>query len=71
MRDPNVRMLMSGLVEDSPMYDYVEQIAGRQPTQNIKKPVKTKEQIRLEQAQRELEMQERGLDESIPNIGAD
>jgi hypothetical protein len=29
MRDPNVRMLMSGLVEDSPMYDYVEEISGR------------------------------------------
>jgi hypothetical protein len=29
MRDPNERMLMSNLVKDSPMYDYVEQIAGR------------------------------------------
>lgn len=29
MRDPNLRMLMSNICEDSPMYDYVEQIAGR------------------------------------------
>ena len=29
MRDPNERMLMSYLVEDSPMFDYVEQISGR------------------------------------------
>ena len=36
-------MLMSGLVEDSPMYDYVEQIAGRKPTEIKKRPVKTKE----------------------------
>jgi len=50
MRDPNVRMLMSGLVEDSPMYDHVEEICGR--SSNIKKtrpPPKSKEQKRLEQ----------------------
>lgn len=29
MRDPNQRMLMSNLVQDSPMFDYVEQISGR------------------------------------------
>lgn len=29
IRDPNERMLMSNLVKDSPMFDYVEQIAGR------------------------------------------
>jgi hypothetical protein len=29
MRDPNERMLMSSLGVDSPMFDYVEQIAGR------------------------------------------
>jgi len=29
MRDPNERMLMSHLVKDSPMFDHVEEIAGR------------------------------------------
>ena len=29
MRDANERMLMSSLGVDSPMFDYVEQIAGR------------------------------------------
>ncbi len=29
VRDPNVRMLMSNLATDSPMFDYIEQIAGR------------------------------------------
>jgi len=29
MRDPNVRMLMSSLGVDSPMFDFVEQISGR------------------------------------------
>jgi hypothetical protein len=29
MRDPNVRMYMSNLGMDSPMFDYVEQICGR------------------------------------------
>lgn len=29
MRDPNERMLMSNLVKDSPMFDFVEQMAGR------------------------------------------
>ena len=29
MRDPNVRMLMSNLVNDSPMFDHVEEMAGR------------------------------------------
>lgn len=28
-RDPNLRMLMSSICADSPMFDYVEQIAGR------------------------------------------
>jgi hypothetical protein len=28
-RDPNMRMFMEQFVKDSPMYDYVEQIAGR------------------------------------------
>ena len=43
MRDPNVRMLMGGLVEDSPMYDYVEEMSGRKPQEIKKRPVKTKE----------------------------
>ena len=29
MRDANLRMYMGNLCNDSPMYDYVEQIAGR------------------------------------------
>jgi len=29
IRDPNERMLMSSLKIDSPMFEYVEQIAGR------------------------------------------
>jgi hypothetical protein len=29
VRDPNVRMLMENLAKDSPMYDYIEQLAGR------------------------------------------
>jgi len=63
MRDPNVRMLMSGLVEDSPMYDYVEEISGRSSSfKKTRPPPKSKEQIRLEQHQRELEMQEQQLD---------
>jgi hypothetical protein len=32
MRDPNERMLMSNLVKDSPMFDFVEQIANRSNT---------------------------------------
>jgi len=55
MRDPNERMLMSNLVTDSPMFDFVEQMSGR-PIQNVFKK-KSKEQIQLEQAERELEMQ--------------
>ncbi len=41
MRDPNVRMLMSSLGVDSPMFDFVEQISGRPtpmpPTEKDKK----------------------------------
>lgn len=37
MRDPNVRMLMSNLVADSPMFDYVDQISGR-----VSKPMEQK-----------------------------
>ena len=57
MRDPNERILMGDLVADSPMYDYVEQISGKAPPKfyTQEKP-KTKEQIKLEQKQRELEM---------------
>lgn len=29
MRDPNMRMLMENLCKDSPMFDFVEQTAGR------------------------------------------
>ena len=29
MRDPNVRMLMENFCSDSPMFDFVEQTAGR------------------------------------------
>lgn len=29
MRDPNCRMLMENLCADSPMFDFVEQVAGR------------------------------------------
>lgn len=29
IRDPNVRMFMSSLGLDSPMFDYIEQISGR------------------------------------------
>ena len=60
LRDPNARVMMGNLVSDSPMFDYVEQISGRSnqghalPNQD---PKKSKKQIKLEQAQRELEMQ--------------
>ena len=60
MRDPNARILMGNLVKDSPMFDYADQMAGRSnqtmalPVQD---PKKSKKQIKLEQAQRELEMQ--------------
>jgi hypothetical protein len=60
MRDPNARVMMGNLVKDSPMFDYVEEISGRSnqghalPNQD---PKKSKKQIKLEQAQRELEMQ--------------
>ena len=44
MRDPNERMLMSDLVKDSPMFDYVEQMAGRSNQTNLASdaPPKTK-----------------------------
>lgn len=29
MRDPNLRMFMSNICNDSPMFDYVEQLSGR------------------------------------------
>lgn len=29
MRDPNLRMLMSNIISYSPMFDHVEEIAGR------------------------------------------
>ena len=47
LRDPNERMLMSNLVKDSPMFDYIEEISGRasQPAA----PQKSKKQIELEQ----------------------
>ena len=45
MRDPNERLYMGNLVSDSPMYDYIDQITGKAPA----KPVKSKEQIQLEQ----------------------
>ena len=42
MRDPNVRMLMSSLGVDSPMFDFVEQISGR-PTPLSAEPVTEKD----------------------------
>jgi len=48
MRDPNERMLMSNLVKDSPMFDYVEEISGRKVKRPVQEPVKSKEQIQLE-----------------------
>ena len=51
---------MGNLVSDSPMFDYVEQISGRSNQAHalpIQDPKKSKKQIKLEQAQRELEMQ--------------
>jgi len=30
MRDPNIRMFMSNMVKDSPMFDFVEQISGKE-----------------------------------------
>ena len=30
MRDPNMRMLMENLCHDSPMFDFVEESAGRE-----------------------------------------
>jgi hypothetical protein len=29
MRDPNARILMGNLVDDSPMFDFVEEMVGR------------------------------------------
>jgi hypothetical protein len=40
MRDPNMRMFMGTLGVDSPMFDYVEQIAGR-PTPSQHNPKDT------------------------------
>lgn len=75
MRDPNERMLMSNLVKDSPMFDFVEEISGRsnQLTQKAQAPKKTAKQIQLEQAQRELELQAEELMEGqeIDKIGDD
>ena len=50
MRDPNERMLMSNLVKDSPMFDYVEQISGRsnQISQKASAPQKSAKQVQLE-----------------------
>ena len=73
MRDPNERMLMSNLVKDSPMFDYVEQISGRsdQISQKASAPQKSAKQVQLEQAQRELEMQAEDLmqGQEIDQIG--
>ena len=65
MRDPNERMLMSNLVKDSPMFDYVEQIAGRANQTEQPIPKKSKKQIKEEQRQRELEMAEDQLVRAI------
>lgn len=34
-RDPNLRAMMSNICADSPMFDYVEQIAGRQVNNSV------------------------------------
>ncbi len=52
-RDPNVRMLMSSLGVDSPMFEYTEQIYGR-PTPKPPK-TKTKEEIELEKFKKEVD----------------
>ncbi|CDW84727.1 tom1-like protein 2-like [Stylonychia lemnae] len=57
MRDPNVRMLMSSLGVDSPMFDFVEQISGR-PTSLSMPP----QQQRSKQRQ-DLEKQQKNLQE--------
>ena len=60
MRDPNARVMMGNLVKDSPMFDYVEEIsvrANQGPALPNQDPKKSKKQIKLEQAKRELEMQ--------------
>lgn len=58
-------MLMSHVAQDSPMFDYVEQMAGRSTPTKPAGPQKSKKQIQLEQAQMELEMQEEELKEGL------
>ena len=56
---------MSNLVKDSPMFDYVEEISGRKVKRPVQEPVKSKEQIQLEQKQRELDLEESKLQENV------
>jgi hypothetical protein len=42
MRDPNLRMLMSNICADSPMFDYVEQISGREVKTTVEELKKEK-----------------------------
>jgi hypothetical protein len=51
MRDPNERMLMGNLVKDSPMFDFVEQLAGRENQVNLK----SEEEVKLEKKYKDLE----------------
>jgi hypothetical protein len=56
LRDPNVRMLMSSLVSDSPMFDFVEQISGRPtPSTMTDKDKKKRQRLDLERQAKNLQ----------------
>lgn len=60
-RDPNLRMLMSNICSDSPMFDYVEQIAGRA----VKSSVPIKEEAKQIQHKKREKPQEETKELSI------
>lgn len=67
LRDPNLRMLMSNICSDSPMFDYVEQIAGRTvksstSTKEESKHVKQKKKEKPQEEAKELSIDEEMID---------
>lgn len=54
-RDPNLRAMMSSICSDSPMFDYVEQIAGREANSNVA----PKQQANQSNQQKQKEQEER------------
>ena len=55
MRDPNLRMLMGALGGDSPMFDYVEQIAGRPTPSSVGSKATANQKMTKERLQLERE----------------